>query len=149
MMRGRKGPEWTVVIDAPREVVYEYVSDFSRHPEWGMDDMEVSGPEGPTHEGAMYDAVGTLRGKRNKSTVFVSELAPPDRIEFEAQDSRGLVGHVLTFTQQNGGTRVTRQLYAITQPPLAPLSYVLHRGAINKNFDGALQKLKRRVEAGV
>jgi uncharacterized protein YndB with AHSA1/START domain len=148
MMRGRKGPAWSVDINAPRERVFEYVADFSRHPEWSMDDMVISGHQGPTHEGATYDAEGTLRGKRNKSTVFVSEIDPPNRIEFEAQDSSGITGHVFTFTPQNGGTHVTRELYAVKQPALAPLLYVFFRGSINKNFNGALQKLKARVESG-
>lgn len=147
-MRGRKGPEWSVDINAPSERVFEYVADFSRHPEWGMDDMVIEGPKGPTHEGATYEAEGTLRGKRNKSTVFVSEIDPPKRIEFEAQDSSGIVGHVLTFTPSNGGTHVTRELYAIKQPALAPLMFVIFRGAINKNFNGALQKLKSNLERG-
>lgn len=149
MMRGRKGPSWSVVINAPRERVYEYVSDISRHPEWSPDNMQITGPTGPAHEGAMYEAEGTLRGKRNKSNVFVTELEPPNRLEFEAQDSSGIAGHVFTFTPDNGGTRVTRTLYGVKQPGLAPVLYLIYRGSINKNFNAALEKLKQRVEAGV
>lgn len=147
MMRGRKGPAWSVDINAPQEPVFEYVADISRHPEWAMDDMEVQGPAGPTHEGAMYEAVGTLRGRRNRSTVFVTRIDPPSRLEFEAQDSRGIVGHVFTFSPDGGGTRVTREIYAIKQPMIAPLLFVIFRGSINRNFNGALTKLKQRLEA--
>lgn len=148
MMRGRKGPSWSVDIDAPRDKVFEYVLDFSRHPEWGMDDMVIKGPEGPAREGYMYDAEGTLRGKRNASTLFVSDVHAPDTIEFEAQDASGIVGHVFSFEPTNGSTHVTRTMYGIKQGALAPLLYVFFRGAINKNFDGALQNLKRKMEQG-
>lgn len=147
-MRGRKGPSWSVDINVPRDQVYAYVADISRHPEWGMDLTEVSGPKGPAHEGFTYQTVGTLRGKRNESTVFVSDVQPPERLEFEAQDSSGIVGHEFTFEPLNGSTRVTRTIYAIVQPALAPLLYVFFRGAINKNFNGALHKLKERMERG-
>src|SRR5215469_4011626 len=145
-MRGRKGPSWSVDINAPRDRVFEYVADISRHPEWGMDLTEVTGPTGPAHEGFMYQTVGTLRGKRNESTVFVSDVQPPERLEFEAQDSTGIVGHEFTFEPTNGSTHVTRTMYAIVQPATAPLRYLFNRGAINKNFNGALQKLKENME---
>lgn len=147
-MRGRKGPSWSVDINAPRDQVFAYVADISRHTEWGMDLTEVSGPKGPAHEGSVYQTAGMLKGKRNESTVFVSDVQPPERLEFEAQDSSGIVGHVFTFEPNNGSTHVTRTMYAIVQPATAPLRYLLNRGAINKNFNRALQKLKERMERG-
>jgi uncharacterized protein YndB with AHSA1/START domain len=137
-----------VDIKAPADKVYAYVVDISRHPQWGMDDMEIDGPAGPAEVGSTYKALGTLRGKRNPSTVRITELDPPQRIEFEVEDSSGMIGHVFTFTPVNASTRVTRQMYAIKQPPTAPILYVMNRGAINRNFNGALAKLKARVEAG-
>lgn len=76
----------------------------------------------------------------------MSEVHPPNTLEFEAQDSTGIVGHVFTFEPTNGSTHVTRTMYAIKQPALAPLFYVLFRGSINNNFNGALQKLKEKME---
>ena len=146
-MRGRKGPAWNVDINAPPDKVYGYVVDISRHPEWGMDDMEVDGPAGPATVGSTYKTVGTLRGKRNPSTVSVTELDPPNRIEFEVEDSSGMIGHVFTFARADGSTHVTRRMYAIKQPPIAPILYLMNRGAINRNFNGALAKLKQNVEA--
>lgn len=149
-MRGRKGPKWSVDINAPPEKVYGYVVDISRHPEWGMDDddMKVDGPAGPATVGATYAAEGTLQGKRNPSTVRVTELDPPHRIEFEVEDSSGRIGHVFTFEPAGGSTRVTRQMYAIKQPAMAPFIYLMNRGAINRNFNGALAKLKANMESG-
>ena len=140
-MRGEKGASWSVDIDVPREDVFAYVQDMSRYPEWGMDDARMQGPSGAAHEGFMYQAV-PLRGKRNESVVFVSEVHPPDRLEFEAEESTGLFGHELTFEASDGSTRVTHTVYTIVKPGL------FSRGAGIKGHSGALQKLKENVEAG-
>lgn len=140
-MRGEKGASWSVDIDVPREDVFAYVQDMSRYPEWGIDDARMQGPSGSAHEGFMYQAV-PLRGKRNESVVFVSEVHPPDRFEFEAEESSGLFGHEFTFEAANGGTRVTHTVYTIVKPGL------FARGAAAKSHSGALQKLKEKVEAG-
>ena len=140
-MRGEKGASWSVDINAPREEVFAYVQDMTRYPEWGMDDAQMQGPSGPAHEGSMYQAV-PMRGKRNESVVFVSEVHAPDRLEFEAEESTGLFGHEYTFEATNGSTHVTHTVYTIVKPGL------FSRGAANKSHSGALQKLKENVEAG-
>ena len=140
-MRGEKGASWSVDINAPREEVFAYVQDMTRYPEWGMDGAQIHGPSGPAHEGSMYQAVA-LRGKRTESVVFVSEVLPPDRLEFEAEESTGLFGHEFTFEALRGSTRVTHTIYTIVKPGL------FSRGAATKSHSGALQKLKENVEAG-
>ena len=147
-MRGQKGPSWSVDIYAPRDRVFAYVQDISRHSEWGGDDMRVQGPTGPAHEGFLYEAVETQHGKRNESTVFVSEVHPPERLEFEAQESSGLFGHEYTFEPTNGSTRVTHTIYTIVKPAMAPLRSVFSRSTASKNYTAALQKLKEKMERG-
>ena len=144
-MRGEKGASWSVDVNAPREEVFAYVQDISRHHEGGTDDVRLQGPEGPAHEGFLYQAVATQRGKRNESAVFVTEVRPPERLEFEAEESTGLFGHEFTFEGTNGSTRVTHTIYTIVKPAL--LLSVFSRGSVNKNLSAALQKLKENVEA--
>ena len=144
-MRGEKGPSGSVEINAPRDVVFGYVQDISRHHEWGTDDMQMQGPDGPAHEGFLYQAVATQRGKRSESTVFVTEVRPPERLEFEAEESTGLFGHEFTFDGTDDTTRVTHTIYTIVKPGM--LMSVFSRGTVNKNVGAALQKLKENVEA--
>ena len=141
MMRGQKGASWSVDINAPQEEVFTYVQDISHLPEWEMDGTRIEGPAGPAHAGSMYPAV-PMRGKRNEQTVFVSEVRPPERIEFEAQESTGLFGHEFTFEPAGGTTRVTHTIYTIVKPG------IFSRGTSNKTYSGAMQKLKENVEAG-
>jgi uncharacterized protein YndB with AHSA1/START domain len=136
-----------VSINAAPDKVYSYVADFSKHPEWSMDDLKIDAQTpGPLQVGSRFNAVGHLLGKPNPSTVSVTALDPPKSFEFEAEDKRGITGHVLTFTPEGSGTKVTRQIFAVKQPALGPLLFAIFKGAINKNFDGALQKLKTNLE---
>jgi uncharacterized protein YndB with AHSA1/START domain len=146
-MRGKPGPSWSVSINAEPEKVYSYVADFSKHPEWSMDDMKIDAETpGALAVGSRYRAVGHLLGKPNPSTVSVTALDPPKSLEFEAEDKRAITGHVITFTPESGGTKVTRQIFGVKQPALGPLLLVLFKGAVNKNFNGALAKLKVNLE---
>ena len=144
-MRGEKGPSGSVEINAPRDLVFGYVQDITRHHEWGTDEVRIEGPEGPAHEGFLYQAVATQRGRRNESAVFVTEVRPPERLEFEAEESTGLFGHEFTFEGTNGTTHVTHTIYTIVKP--AKLLSVFSRGTVNKNVSAALHKLKENVEA--
>jgi len=90
---------------------------------------------------------GTLRGKRKTSKVTITSLEPPDRIEFEYEDSRGSGGHVFTFEPQEGGTLITRQLYGIKQPFFGPLLLRIFKKKIDVNYNGALGNLKTKLES--
>ena len=150
-MRGRPGPTWTIRVGAPRERVYEYVADVARHGEWASqaDAMTISADEpGPPAVGKTYSAEGTLLGKRNPSRVTITALEPPSRVEFEYADSRGTGGHVFTFTPDDGGTLVTRQIFGIKQPLLGPVFFRIFKKKIDVNYYAALNNLKAHVESG-
>lgn len=150
-MRGRPGPTWKIHIDAPPAKVYDYVADVGRHAEWASaaDDMKIaSDSPGAAAVGSTYSAEDTLLGKRNPSKVTITALERPDRVEIEAEDASGISGHVFTFTPEAGGTLVTRRIYGVKQPFLGPILFLLFKSKIDVNFNGALQNLKRKMEAG-
>ena len=98
--------------------------------------------------GKNYTAEGTLLGKRNPSTVTITALVPPERVEFEYEDSRGSGGHVFTFDPQEGGTLITRQIFGIKQPFFGPLLFRMFKKKIDVNYNGALANLKAKLESG-
>jgi uncharacterized protein YndB with AHSA1/START domain len=148
-MRGKPGPSWSITVSVPPEQAYEYVADILKHPEWGMDDMTMAATTpGETKVGSRFKAEGTLFGRRNPSTVVVTELEPPRRLEFEAEDRQGISGHVFEFEKQDGGTLITRKMYGVKQPFFGPLLLFFFRGAIDKDYNGALAKLKQKLETG-
>ena len=110
-MRGRPGPTWKISVNVPREKAYAYVADVGRHGEWGSaaDSMTITADQpGDPAVGKTYSATGILLGKPNTSKVTITALEPPERVEFEYEDSRGTGGHVFTFTPEGGGTLITR-----------------------------------------
>jgi hypothetical protein len=138
-------------VKVPREKAYAYVADVGRHGEWGSaaDEMTIKAdqPGEPTIR-KTYTSEGILLGKRNASKVTITALDPPERVEFEYEDSRGTGGHVFTFTSDNGGTLITRQIFGIKQPLLGPLFFRMFKRKIDVNYNGALNNLKTKLEAG-
>ena len=98
----------TVVVAAPSDEVFAYLSDAENNPEWqsGMVSAQwTSG--GPTGVGSTYDQVATFLGRRIESTFEVEEFEPGRRIK--ASSTGG--SFPITFTRMvepaDGGTRVT------------------------------------------
>ncbi len=150
-MRGRPGPTWKINVNVPREKAYEYVADIGRHGEWASspDEMTIKADQpGEPSVGKTYTADGILLGKHNASKVTVTALDKPERVEFEYEDSRGSGGHTFTFTPEEGGTLITRQIYGIKQPFLGPLLFRIFKRKIDVNYNGALNNLKTRLESG-
>ena len=113
-----------------------------------MDEMTMQAEsQGPPAVGSRYKAEGTLFNRRNASTVTITALDPPRRLEFEAEDASSIAGHVFTFERDGAGTLITRRMYGVKQPFYGPLLFLIFRGAVNKNFNGALAKLKQKLEA--
>lgn len=139
---------WSVRAAVLPEQAYDYVADVSRHPEWGMDDMTMNATtDGPVQVGSKFDAEGTLFGRRNPSELTVSKLDRPHTIEFDVHDKQGDTHHTFTFTPVDGGTEITRKMAGSNQPWYGPILAYLFRGAINKNYNGALENLKFMLEA--
>jgi len=147
-----KGPTFRVHVDAPPERVYSYVADFTRHPEWSPDEMKIEAvTPGPTRVGSTYKAEGTLQGKRNRSELQVTALTPSSRIAFTATDKSGPLFHTFTFTSQDGGTLVERNLAAprlpfAQQALRTALMLVFLPIAVRPNFMKALNMMKANVE---
>jgi uncharacterized protein YndB with AHSA1/START domain len=150
-VRGRAGPTWKITVNVPREKAWDYVADVGRHAEWASaaDEMTIKADSpGEPAVGKTYSAEGTLLGKRNPSKVTITALERPERVEFEYEDSRGSGGHVFTFTPDNGGTLISRQIYGIKQPLLGPVFFLLFKRKIDVNYNGALNNLKTKLESG-
>lgn len=148
-MRGRPGPSWKIHVHTTPEAAYAYVADFNKHPQWSFaaDQMKIEGPE-RAEVGSVYKASGKLLNRDNPSTVTVTELEPSRRIEFEAEDAGGPIsGHVFTFEKDGDGTLITRQMYGVKQPWYGPILFLLAKGAIDKDYNGALANLKAKLEA--
>jgi len=138
-----------VLIRAPLQSVFDYVSDLTKHPEWnGGLKIEAVSP-GPVAAGKEYVSQGAVATQKNRpNTVQVTEYAPPRIFSFVAQDPDfGKVFHVFNFTEQNGGVLVTRTM-TVTLPPLIALGFrlfiypVIGRPSMNKSMAALRHKLE-------
>src|SRR5829696_9145645 len=92
-----------VLVHAPLQPVFDYVSDLTRHPEWnGGLNIEAVTP-GPVAVGKEYVSRGVVAVQKDRpNTVRVSQYEPPRKYGFVAKDPDfGKVSHEFTFTAQN------------------------------------------------
>jgi uncharacterized protein YndB with AHSA1/START domain len=140
---------WTITIKAPREEVFDYLTDVTRHVEWGSDMTTSTAREpGPPAVGKAYEAEGILNGKPNKSVVTITSLEAPSRFAFDATDSNSVFHHEFTLSGGGDATTVARRMTMPKGPFMNPIFMRLFQGVIDKNYNGALVKLKNKMESG-
>jgi hypothetical protein len=142
---------YNVLVKAPQGNVFDYVADVARHGEWASepDHMRVSAEKpGPPAVGAKYKAEGVLNGKVNPSVVTITALKYPERFAFDAEDSNSVFHHEFLFSPVDGGTNVTR-IVTMTQGPFYfPLVLAIFKSTVQKNYNGAMQNLKTKMDSG-
>ena len=143
---------YTVTIKAPQARVFEYLADVSRHGEWGSSDdrMKIAAEKpGPPAVGGRYQADALLNGKQNKSTVTITALEPPKRIAFDAEDSNSVFHHEFVLTPEGDGTRFERRVTMTKGPFYFPLVLRIFKSTVVKNYNGAMENLKTKMESAV
>ena len=141
---------YTVTIKAPQTKVFEYLADVARHGEWGSSDdrMKIAAEKsGPPTVGARYMADALLNGKQNKSVVTITALEPPKRIAFDAEDSNSVFHHEFILTPEGDGTRFDRRVTMTKGPFYFPLVLTIFKSTVVKNYDGAMQNAKAKLES--
>jgi uncharacterized protein YndB with AHSA1/START domain len=142
---------YDVQVKAPQQKVFDYVADVARHGEWASepDHMKASAEKpGPPAVGAKYKAEGVLNGRVNPSVVTITELQPPNRLVFDAEDSNSVFRHEFTFSPGGGGTNVRRNVTMTKGPFYFPLVLAIFKSTVQKNYNGAMQNLKTKMESG-
>jgi uncharacterized protein YndB with AHSA1/START domain len=141
---------YDITIKAPQAKVFEYLADISRHGEWGSADdrMKISAEKpGAPAVGARYQADALLNGKQNKSAVTITALESPKRVAFDAEDSNSVFHHEFILTPEGDGTRFERRVTMTKGPFYFPLVLMIFKSTVVKNYDGAMQNAKAKLEA--
>ena len=102
--------ETSIDIAAPVETVYEYLADFSRHPEWstGVAELDPVG-EGSVAVGTEFQATEVVPGRVTTYTR-ITALEPGQRIAWESWDGRMLkVEWAFELSSQNGRTHLVQR----------------------------------------
>lgn len=139
-----------ILVHAPLQSVFDYVSDLTRHPEWSGGELKIEAVKpGPVAIGKEYFSRGEVAIQKDRpNTVRVSEYEPPHRYGFVANDPDfGDVSHVFTFAEQDGGVLITRTMTLALNPVVAILFRFFIYPLIGRpSMDKSLAALKRRLE---
>ena len=111
-----------VLVHAPVQSVFDYVSDLTRHPEWSGGELKIEAvTPGPVAVGKEYRSRGEVAIQKNRpNTVQVAEYEPPHKFGFVANDPDfGKVLHVFTFAEQNRGVLIKRTMTVNLNPFVA------------------------------
>jgi uncharacterized protein YndB with AHSA1/START domain len=139
-----------VLVHAPLQTVFDYVSDLTKHPEWSGGELKIEEvATGPIVVGKEYLSKGEVPMQKDRpNQLQVTEYEPPHKFGFAAKDPDfGKVLHVFTFTDQAGGVLVVRT----TTLSLKPLFAVVFRLFIypfigNPAMQKSFRNLKTKLE---
>ena len=141
-----------ITVDAPRERVWSYLTDFGRHTEWA-DPKNVLRIQPPreVRAGATFSSIGKDMGRDSKNAVTITEVVPGERIAYVAtQDNGSVWRNAFELADADGGTRVRKRTtftkgpfpFSVLVALLGPL--LASEGA--KITSGDLARIKARLE---
>ena len=138
--------EGSIVVNAPADKVFAYVSDMMKLPEWGgFDNVVRQTSEGEVGLGSTYECDGKQFG-RHTDKVTVTEYVPGKRFVVDVKGDTGETRNTFALEEQGSSTRVTKIL-EFTKPALTTrLAAPMLKSMAPKNLAKDLQKIKERLE---
>jgi hypothetical protein len=79
--------------------------------------------------------------------VTITALESPKRVAFDAQDSNSVFHHEFILTPEGDGTRFERRVTMTKGPFYFPLVLMIFKSTVVKNYDGAMQNAKAKLES--
>ena len=140
-----------ILVHAPLQQAFDYVSDLTRHPEWSGGELKIEAlTPGPIAVGKEYRSRGEVAVQKDRpNTVRVSVYVPPHKFGFIANDPDfGDVSHVFTFTQQSGGVLIERAMTVSLNPIIAlGFRFLIYPFVGRPSMNKSLAKLKEKLES--
>jgi uncharacterized protein YndB with AHSA1/START domain len=137
------------VINKPQEEVFAYLSDITRHPEWGNPSHKLQvtkTSDGPVSQGSTFACEGDQFG-HNEDTVTITEYTPNSRIAYEANGNAGIIGYAFDLAPADSGTQVTKTFNPIKPKfPLNVLQPIVKAFVQPGAMKGDLERIKSRLE---
>ena len=139
-----------ILVHAPLQQAFDYVSDLTRHPEWSGGELKIEAlAPGPIAVGKEYRSRGEVAVQKDRpNTVRVSVYEPPHKFGFIANDPDfGDVSHVFTFTQQSGGVLIERAMTVSLNPIIAlGFRFLIYPFVGRPSMNKSLARLKQKLD---
>jgi hypothetical protein len=140
----------SVLVRAPLQQAFDYVSDLTRHPEWSGGELKIEAiTPGPIAVGKEYASRGEVAIQKDRpNTVRVSEYDPPRSFGFVANDPNFAdVSHVFTFKEQGDGVLIQRRMTLSLNPFIAiAFRFLVYPLIGSPSMEKSLALLKARLE---
>jgi len=140
-----------IVINAPRQRVWDYVSDFARHTEWALPEHRLRiEPPRELRVGATFTSIGYELMRDWHNTVTITDVVPGQRLEFVAGHDTTAWRNFFELSDTGSATRLTKgERYMSAGFPMilvvAALSPWL-QWETKRVFASDLARIKARVE---
>lgn len=139
--------EHTVVIDAPIEAVFAYLTDFRNTPKWHKNMKKVGWKKNePPGLGAEYDWIETFAGQTMVLDGVVTSWEPPYSFTWRPTNSPFPITGGWTLAPQASSTVVTRYSDSQLTGIMKLLNFMMIPIA-NRQVRLELNELKRLIEA--
>jgi hypothetical protein len=131
--------------------VYAYMGDISREHEWQPQLLEAEQtPPGATIVGSRRRYVTSFMGKRIENTYVVEAIEENRRLVCQTtRESAVSAATLLTWEEEGDGTRVTMAVEGTAGGLLRFVPDRVLASAFESEVNGALDRLKERLESGV
>ena len=138
--------ESSLVINAPADTVFAYISDIEKLSDWGgFRNVIRKTSDGPVGVGSTYECDGKQFGSHTDTTTVV-EYVQGKAFVSESQGDTGHSRNSFLLEDQGGSTKVTKVLEfpkpALTTRLAAPLLLWMAPNNLKKD----LQRIKARIE---
>lgn len=138
--------EKSIVVNAPPDKVFAYVSDLTNTTEWGTFTTAIrQTSQGPIGVGSTFEADGKQFGKHT-DTAVVTEYVPGKKVAFETKGDTGHVRNWFALEEEGGGTRLSKVLEFIKPALLTRFAFPILMVVGPKALTNDLAKIKQILE---
>ena len=138
-------------IDASPEVVWNFISDVHRGPEWVTvmkDVLYVS--EGEFGQGSIYRELSKIGPKESETEWHITRFEPPHVQVHECQESTLQATLTMRVEPDGNGARLIHQTEYQLMPVFRPLGWVLEKlfayRMMRSEFQQSVQNAKQLIE---
>ena len=140
---------WTVTVNRPRDEVFAYLADISKHGEWSPKPWRQEGFTAPLAVGTKFTSMGVIPGdKEHRGEVECTAYEPPARFVLVAHEGDGEFVNTYVLSPEGSGTKVEKTLDMAKPPGFLGLVFPLILSAyIKPQVQKGMNQLKQRLES--